>query len=1011
MTRNFIFEDLSDAVIALDAHHHIIDLNPAMRRLFHLPADSVGKSVREGLGAYYRYFEPFLTQEQARTEITVNNGETHHFQLQMLPLTKPGEAPGRWFILHDITEYKRTQHELRFHSSLQDSVTDAVIVTDMNFVIRSWNKAAENIYGWRADEVIGLPTRDVLHSTFPDRDEYNRTIEQLIELGYWKGEVTQYHRDGHPIHVLGSVVRFNDDTGQPIGIVAVNHDITQRTEIQRALAEERNLLRTLIDSLPEAIYVKDLDYRFILSNRAHDHMQGIKHVGNRIGKTVFDLYPHELAEKYHRDDQQVFNTGQPLIDYEERAGFDEETMRWYTVSKIPLRNLNGEITGLVGITHDITNRKAIEEELGRLVEERDQLYQQSQRSLAEANRYASKLSLLNGLSQQIGLADTEEELFQIASEYLERIFQNEQLLILLREPDSDNMRAAFVTELSEKFLAKDTVFPIGNSFSGSILRAQKPTNVSDVKVINSPFATSIYESGIRSAVFAPMLVNQQAVGVLCIATERMNAFSVQDEDLLMHVAAFLGVASQNLRRSQQLQKAMFAAETANRAKSEFLANMSHELRTPLNAILGYVQILSRDGLPAEKQKEGLEVIYQSGNHLLTLINDILDLSKIEAQRMELNLAQFDLPKLLKNIAGLARIRASEKDLTFIFEELSDLPVGVMGDEVRLRQVLLNLLSNAVKYTNSGGVVFKVGFHEERLRFQVEDTGIGISTEDINRLFKPFIQVGQRNLYVEGTGLGLAISKQLVELMGGELQVRSTLGEGTTFWFEIDLPAVEDFVSETPLVANTLTGYEGERRRVMIVDDRQENRTLIHNLLEPLGFIIMETVNGRDCLDQITDFAPDAVIMDLRMPVMGGNETMRHIRAMPIRQPVLIAVSASAFDHHMEQSYQAGANAFLSKPFRIERLLEVLGNHLGIQWTTDQPETQESQSAQQSLVPPPAEMLDTLYDLSIQGDIRGILAISQQLEQEQYQVFAAKLMAMAHDFKIKEIRHFIQTFRG
>ncbi len=1007
MTRNFIFEDLTDAVIALDANDIIIDVNPAMRRLFHLSPDAVGKPAQAGLGKFFHYLEPFLSQSHVRQEITIDNGETRHFMLQMLPLTLSEEAPGRWFILHDITEYKRIQHELRFQSSLQDSVTDAVIVTDLDLQIKGWNKAAENVYGWKASEVIGRSTREILRSEFPG-GSFEEAMDQLHELGYWKGEVIQYHRDGRLIDILGSVVRFNDDTGQPVGIVAVNHDITERMGIERALAEERNLLRTLIDSLPEAIYIKDLDYRYIVSNHANDRIRQSDPGETAIGKTAFDIFPHDLAERFQEEDKRVMTSGQPIIDSEERNPFNDG---WHIISKLPLRNLNGEITGIVGIAHDITARKLIEQKLQHTVEERDQLYQESQQSLAAANRYANKLRLLNGLSQQVGLADTEEALFQIASDYLENIFHGQQLLILLREVDSDMLTVAYTKGITNQLLRVDQQLPIQNTFIGSTLEGKRPVNIGDLVKVEARFAKVIHDMGVRSAFFAPMLVNQKAVGVLCVANDQINGFDQQDEDLLMHVASFLGIASQNLRRSQQLQKARYAAESANRAKSEFLANMSHELRTPLNAILGYVQIMSRDGLSPERQKEGLDVIYQSGNHLLTLINDVLDLSKIEAQHMELKLSAFDLPRMLRNIADLSHMRASEKNLNFIYELLSDLPIGVIGDEVRLRQILLNLLSNAIKYTDSGGIVFKVGYHNNHLRFQVEDTGVGISPDDFSRLFKPFVQVGQRNLYVEGTGLGLSISQQLVSMMGGDLQVKSTPGEGSTFWFEINLPPVTDFIGEVAQPKYNYTGYQGQRRRIMIVDDRQENRTLINNLLEPLGFIVMETANGRECLEKIADFAPDAVVMDLRMPIMGGNETMRHIRSMPIRQPILIAVSASAFDHHMEQSYQAGADDFLSKPFRIERLLDLLGKHLGLQWILDLPGTPGEQPENQPVIPPPSSMIETLYDLSIRGDIRSIMVYGQQLEEGEYPAFGAKLSALAREFKIREIKQFIQHFRG
>ncbi|MCZ6675760.1 MAG: ATP-binding protein, partial [Candidatus Poribacteria bacterium] len=362
---------------------------------------------------------------------------------------------------------------------------------------------------------------------------------------------------------------------------------------------------------------------------------------------------------------------------------------------------------------------------------------------------------------------------------------------------------------------------------------------------------------------------------------RDTALREANENLEKHVEERTKELQQEIIECRQAEE---AAETANRAKSEFLANMSHELRTPLNAILGYAQILQKESGLTPKQKKELSTIQRSGDHLLSLINDILDLSKIEADKMELNLSDFHFPPMLKNIADLFRVRAEQKGITLHYEPLSDLPVAVRGDEQKLRQVLMNLLSNAVKFTDTGGVAFKVGYHEDNIRFQIEDTGVGIAQESLEDIFESFQQVGKKSLTTKGTGLGLSISKQLVKLMGGELRVNSELGADSTFWFELALPEVKEIAAtassdESPSCgrtnrAQTVMGYEGQRRKVLIVEDNAENRDLLANMLAPLDFELLEAVDGKQGVAKTIDWHPDLILMDLRMPVMDGFEAMR-----------------------------------------------------------------------------------------------------------------------------------------
>ncbi|BAY32045.1 integral membrane sensor hybrid histidine kinase [Nostoc carneum NIES-2107] len=463
-----------------------------------------------------------------------------------------------------------------------------------------------------------------------------------------------------------------------------------------------------------------------------------------------------------------------------------------------------------------------------------------------------------------------------------------------------------------------------------------------------------------------------------------------------------------------LAKAKEAAEAASYAKSEFLANMSHELRTPLNGILGYAQILQRSQYLDEKERSRIDVIYQCGSHLLTLINDILDLSKIEAQKLELTPTDFHLPAFLQGVAEMCRIRAELKNIHFQYQLAAELPIGIHADEKRLRQVLINLLSNAIKFTDTGSVTLTVSYASEgKIRFQVRDSGIGIPQEKLQVIFQPFEQVGNHRRQTEGTGLGLAISQKIVELMGSTIEVESQINVGSIFWFDVNLPEADEWVKTSQIDdKGQIIGIKNCRPKILIVDDKWANRSVIANLLSPIGFEVAEAVNGQEGWLKVWEFQPDIVLTDLLMPEIDGFTLIQRIRkSETFKDIVIIVSSASVFESDQHRSIEVGGNDFLPKPVQATTLLQKLQQHLHLEWLYEEQKNEyQLELDHTELIAPPIVELETLCKLVMKGNFKGIIKQAALIEQmdKKYIPFAKKLHELATGYQDQDILALIQS---
>ncbi|HET7833258.1 MAG TPA: PAS domain S-box protein [Gallionella sp.] len=780
-----------------------------------------------------------------------------------------------------------TEHELRtaamYTRSLIEASVDPLLVISLQGRITDVNVAAEKITGRGRSELIGTVFFDYFTEPEKARDGYQQTLS--------KGALTDYplvmrHPDGHVTSVSYNASVYRSEAGEVAGICAAVHDVTERDQAEAM----RKMLAAIVEFSNDAIIAKTPDGIITGWNKSAERIYGYS-ASEIIGKHITVLVPPSRHAEI-RDFLEKIRHGETITNHESERIRKGGSLIHVAESLSPIKDTLGNIIGISAVTRDITEKKLLEERMHQA-----SVYN---RSLIEASV--------------------------------------DPMVTISPEGKITDVNAA-----TERMTGKGRAELIGTDFSDYFTEPDKARAgyqqvLRDGAVTDYPLAIRHREGHITEVMYNASLYRDESgkmIGVFAAArdvTERNKA-----EEELRRYKDHLEEEVQ--QRTADLVLARNSAETANRAKSAFLANMSHELRTPLNAILGFSSLMRKDPQLSESLRQNLDIINRSGEHLLALINDVLEMAKVEAGRVKLESAPFDLGSMVRDVTDMMQERAGEKGLQLVIDQSSRFPRYINGDEARLRQVLINLLGNAVKFTEQGGVTLRLRTKKDNnmpfLQIEIEDTGPGIAKEDQQRIFEPFVQLGEHG-GSKGTGLGLAITRQFVQLMGGSISLDSMAGKGSLF--RVEVPLVEATEAE---ITKSEEAKQGEvvrlapgqvEYRILIVEDQRDNQVLLARLMESVGFQVKVADNGEQGVQLFQNWHPHFIWMDRRMPVMDGLEATRRIRSLPGGKEVkIVGVTASAFLEQRNEMLDAGLDEFVRKPFRASELYECLARQLGVKY--------------------------------------------------------------------------------
>ena len=875
-----LFESANDGILILDAETgKIVDVNPFFIDLLgYSKKEFIEKSIWE-IGAFkdiYKNKEKFFELQQEKyiryddLPIVTSDGRKIHVEF-VSSVYLANNTKAIQCNIRDITERKIAQKEIKFQADLINNVGQAVIATDLLGKVIYWNNAAEKIYGWSTSEAIGESIMDLT----PAQQSNEQAIEIMNKLSAgktWAGEFHVKRKDGTSFPAFVTDTPILDSNGKLTGIIGISSDITERKQAEDILKDRNIFLQTLINAIPAPVFYKDSEGRYIGFNKAFELFFG-KTSQELSGKTVFDINPRELAEIYQAKDLELFqNPGKQIYDsqLQDKQGIIHEVV----YHKATILDSNGHVSGLVGVILDITERKQMEIDLIAAKEK------------AEESEEKFRL-LFNEVEDAIFRYDQETYKIIEANKATSKIYGYKQEELI-------GMSAL-------KFSAE-----VEKSKSASKTALQKGKSIVNFRHHKKKDGTDLF---LQLHLHKIVLNNQPIIYAVC-------------HDI-----------TENVKYEQDLKAAKEKAEESDRLKTSFLNNISHEIRTPMNAITGFSRFINNPDLIPEKRKNYTDIIIQSSDQLLAIIDDIISIASIEAGQEEIQENETNINLIGNLIKEQFSSKAYEKNVTLILKStLPDDKATIITDTTKLTQIISNLVDNALKFTQQGSIEFGYSIKKDtepaEVEFFVEDSGIGIPPDMHEIIFNRFRQVettATRNF--GGSGLGLCITKAYVELLGGKIWLTSELGKGSVFYFTIpykntnpkkinDIPPVKEL--DVEILTN---------KTLLIAEDENSNFFLLEEMFLDSGINIIRAVNGIEAVELCKSNPHiDLVLMDLKMPEMDGCEATRQIRKFKPDLPI-IAQTAYSTNADRSKALACGCSDFIVKPLNKELLLSKINDFI------------------------------------------------------------------------------------
>lgn len=973
-----LVETVVDAIVTINKWGIVGSFNPSAERMFGYLADEViGKNIKmlmpepyhsehDGyLSRYNQEGDPHIIGKGREVAGRRKDGTTFPLRLAVGEAKIAGETIFTG-ILQDITEAKKTQNELhlktiewsKLHRAVEQSPA-SVVITNLKGEIEYVNPIFCKCTGYTLEEVIGRNSR-FLQSGHTTKEQYAALWQAITSGKEWRGEMLNKKKNGDLFWESASISPVKDQSGKITHYLAVKEDITQYKNDQELLRKSEERFSLSLDFARIGTWDWDIQ-----SDELHWSDQIAPLFGYIEGtvETSFDNF----IKAVHPDDREMLQNAitacvEHRIDYEveHRVIWSDGTIRHLLERGDVVREADGTPLHMLGVVQDITEMKSAQSELQRRAEQLQQTVLEteqakrvalsltedaeierkraqtalgdlakSEQALKEQNQF---VALLHKVSTLANDADTVGDALKACLDEICAFHRWPVGHAYILEEDG-RLHPTKIWHLDNPDIFKvfrqvteQTIFVEGDGLPGRVLKSGDAVWIRDVtKDDNFPRARQAKDIGVRAGMGFPVVFDDKIIAVLEFYTVEAASLDTHTLNLLASVGVQLGSTIARKQAQDELAIAREQAESANRAKSDFLANMSHEIRTPMNAIIGFSHLCLKTELQA-KQRDYITKVHQSAESLLGLINDILDFSKIEAGKLEVENLRFDLEEVLGNIATLIGLKAQSKDIELVIGQYPEVPRYLIGDPLRLGQVLLNLTNNAVKFTEQGEIVLKVqaaNYEDDEIMvtFEVRDTGIGMTDEQQKRLFQSFTQAdASTTRQYGGTGLGLSISKQLVELMGGEISVQSQANLGSTFTFSCPLGVAEN-PSKPTLIPADLSNL-----RILVIDDSQPCREVLRMQLESLKFQVDEAPDGRSAIEMVkTNTSYNLILIDWSMPDLNGAETMLLMRQeLPeSRVPKAILITAHGREDVQDEALEAGLDTMLVKPVGNSVLLDTI----------------------------------------------------------------------------------------